>query len=346
MDITAVNDGVPVSGAGLVNTKLGMESIIQSLTIKAGGEVMAKIDSYPAYLAQTYRSLNKGYKQLLQNMSRYGTSNVFSGTHTASVSFHPMVGALHASNGQSFPTWALPNQALTIEIVLADPSTVFTSGNVNEIRVSNIRCLVPYITPPPSVVFNVTRAIADGKSIFWDYVRSTQTENPCSGGQKNTFNLHMSGVRSLVGIECSFVDDDVLSDPTKDKSEMFSSQNLRSWRLQLGPNATIPSGTTGITHSPYDRQTLLVSQLSNNDFEQMADLDINFADYDQKQFSFSYGFQSKDEGSTAALSFTGTDAILKIHTEHASPPPSQKVRLLTSYHENVTLSIGGLVTVL
>ncbi|TPX53452.1 hypothetical protein PhCBS80983_g06281 [Powellomyces hirtus] len=138
MDITAVNDGVPVSGAGLVNTKLGMESIIQSLTIKAGNETMAKIDSYPAYLAQTYRSLNKGYKQLLQNMSGYGTNNVFSGTHTASVLFHPMVGALHASNGQSFPTWALPNQALTIEIVLADPSTVFTSGNVNEIRVSNI----------------------------------------------------------------------------------------------------------------------------------------------------------------------------------------------------------------
>ncbi|KAI8903431.1 hypothetical protein DFJ77DRAFT_444268 [Powellomyces hirtus] len=335
MDITAVNDGAPVSGAGIVNTKLGMEAIIQSLTIKAGGETMTRIDNWPAYLAQTYRNLNKGHKQLLQNLNGYGTSNVFSGTHTASVSMHPMVGCFHPTNDQFFPVWALPNQALTIEIVLADPSTVFTSGNVNEIKVSNIRCLVPYITPPPSVIVNVTRGLGAGKSIFYDYVRSTQTENPCSGGQRNTFNLHMSGVRSLVGIECSFVDDDVLSDPTKDKSEMFSSQNLRQWRLQLGANATIPSGTTGFTHSPYDRQTLL-----------MADLDISFSDYDQKQFSFSYGFQSKDEGSNAALSFTGTDAILKVHTEHAAPPPSQRVRMLTTYHENVTLSIGGMVAVL
>ncbi|TPX52851.1 hypothetical protein PhCBS80983_g06440 [Powellomyces hirtus] len=290
------SDGAPTSGAGLVNTKLGMESIIQSLTIKAANEVLTKIDNYPAYLALTYRNLNKGHKQLLQNMSGYGTSNVFSATHTASVSFHPMVGCFHPSNDQFFPVWALPNQALTIEIVLADPSTVFTSGNVNELKVSNIRCLIPYVTPPPSVVYNVTRAIADGKSIFYDYVRSTQTENACSGGQRNTFNLHMSGVRSLVGIECCFVDDDVLSDPTKDKSEMFSLQNLRSWRLLLGPNAVIPAGAQGFSHGPFDRTTLLVSQLSNNDFDQMADMDISFADYDQKYFSLSYGFQSKDEG--------------------------------------------------
>ncbi|KAI8904910.1 hypothetical protein DFJ77DRAFT_443825 [Powellomyces hirtus] len=346
MDVTAVNDGAPTSGAGIINTKLGLESLIQSITVKAGGETMTKIDNYPAYLSQTYRNLNKGHKQLLMNMNGYGTSNIFAGTHTATVSMHPMLGCFHPTNNQFFPVWALPNQALTIEIVLADPSNVFTSGNVNELRVSNIRCFVPYITPPPSVVFNVTRGLASGKSIFYDYSRATMVEASASGGSQNVFNLHMSGVRSLIGIECCFVDDDVLSDPTKDKSEMFSSQNLREWRIQLGPNALIPAGSQGFTHNSFDRTTLLISHLSNNDFDQMADMDINFQDYDQKHFSFSYGFQSKDEGSNAALSFTGTDSILKIITKHASPAPSQKVRLLTTYHENVTLSIGGMVTVL
>ncbi|DAC81694.1 hypothetical protein PhCBS80983_g06216 [Powellomyces hirtus] len=346
MDVTAVNDGAPTSGAGIVNTKLGLESLIQSITVKAGGEVLTKIDQYPAYLAQTYRNLNKGHKQLLQNMHGYGMTDVFAASHTVSVNMHPMLGCFHPTNDQFFPVWALPNQALTIEIVLADPSNVFTSGNVNELRVSNIRCLVPYITPPPTIVYNVTRSIADGKSIFYDYCRSMQTMNSASGGSQNVFVLHMSGIRSLIGLECCFVDDNVLSDHTKDKSETFSSQNLREWRIQLSPNAVIPSGPQGFTHGPFNKETLLVSHLSSNDFDQMADMDISFADYDQKQFSFSYGFQSKDEGSTAALSFTGTDSILKIITKHASPPPPQTVRLLTTYHENVTLSIGGMVTVL
>ncbi|TPX53319.1 hypothetical protein PhCBS80983_g06315 [Powellomyces hirtus] len=323
-----------------------MESIIQSLTIKAGGETVTRIDNYAAYLTQTYRNLSKGTKQLLGNLSGYGRNDVFSGTVTASVSMHPTIGFFHPTNDQFFPVWALANQVMTIEIVLADPTSVFTSGNVDKIQVSNIRTLVPFVTPPPSVVVNATRAISDGKSIFYDYTRATQTENACSAGLRNTFNLHMSGVRSLVGIECSFIDDDVLQDPTKDKSEVFSSQNLREWRLQLGPNATIPNGVQGFTHSPYDCQTLLVSHLSNNDFEQLADLDINFADYDSKHFSFSYGFQDKSEGNGAALSFSGTDSILRIHTQHASPGPSQRVRLLTTYHENVTLSIGDVVQVI
>ncbi|KAI9097105.1 hypothetical protein DFS34DRAFT_594306 [Phlyctochytrium arcticum] len=284
--------------------KNGLESIIQSLTIKAGGETVTKIDNYPAYLVQTYRSMSKGHKYLLGNMTGYGSTNVFSTTPTASFSMHPYVGFLHPNKDLFFPVWALPNQSLTFEIVLADPNMVFTSaGVVDELQVTNIRVQTPFVTPPPRIVINATRAVANGKSLFYDYVRTNQVEQNCSCGSKNTFVLHMSGVRSLASLEMSFIDEDQYSDQTKDKSEVWSSQNLREWRIQLGTNATIPSGVQGFTHSPYDKQTLLVSHLSNNDFSQLADMDISFADYDDKQFSFAYGFQDKSEGSSAALSF-------------------------------------------
>ncbi|KAI9103788.1 hypothetical protein DFS34DRAFT_590204 [Phlyctochytrium arcticum] len=258
---------------------------------------------------------------------------------------HPWIGFLHPTNNQPFHVWALANQQLEISLTLADPATVFQSAGIAEFRVSNIKCLVPYITPPPQTTVSVTRAIADGKSIYYDYVRPTQTENAYSGGNRNTFILHMSNVRSLVGFESCFVDDDVLQDATKDKALSYSSQNLREWQMQMG-QLHIPSGTTGFTHGPNDNQTLLLSQLSSNNFDMLGDMDISFADYDTKQFSFGWSFMSKDENSNAALSFSGTDALFKIHTTHASSPPSQKVRLLTTYSENVSLAIGPTVSVM
>nr|DAC81682.1 TPA_asm: hexon [Powellomyces chytrid fungus MELD virus 5] len=343
MDVTALNNGTPVTGAK--NTYLGLESIIQSLTVKAAGETVVKIDNYPLYCAQEYKNMNVGNKKLLQQMTGYGNVDVFQTNSTVSTNFHPVIGFFHPENSGFFPVWALPNQSLELVIVLSDPSTVFTDGLVNELQVSNVRVILPYITPPPQVVINATRAIADGKSIFYDYTRSTQTENASSGGLRNTYQLHMSGVRSLAGFTASFIDDDVLADPSKDKALAFGSQNLREWRMSLGPNLTIPSGVQGFTHSPTDKTTLLVTQLSMNDFTQLGDLDISFADYDAKQFSFGYGFQSKDESSHAALSFEGTDSIMRIHTIH-SAPVNTKVRLVTTYFENVTLSIGPTVSVI
>ncbi|KND03134.1 uncharacterized protein SPPG_02195 [Spizellomyces punctatus DAOM BR117] len=346
MDVSAYDNAgnLITPGTGVKNTYLGLESIIQSLTIKAGGETVVNIPNYPLYLVQTYRNLSAGSKKLLSQLSGYGNTNIFATSSTISINHHPFVGFFHLTNDQFFPVWALPNQALEIIITLADPSTVFTSAGVGEIRVSNIRTLISYVTPPPSSVINSTRAISDGKPIFYDYVRSTQTENACSGGNRNTFLLHMSGVRSLQGIEMSFVDDDVLNDQTKDKALMYSSQGLREWRIQLGANLTIPSGTQGFSHSPSDNQTLLVTQLSNNNFDQLGEMDMSFADYDSKAFSFGWSFASKDEGSQAALSFTGTDGLLRVHMQHAVAP-TQKVRMVTCYHENVTLSIGVVVTV-
>lgn len=344
VSIHAANGDLMTPGPGIRNTVLGLESIIQSLTVKAGGETCVNIPNYPLYCTQIYKNLPGSTKSLLNQLSGYGQTNAFEVNASVSMNHHPLIGFFHPSNDQFFPVWATANQQLEITIVLADPNSVFTAGGVSEIRVSNIRCLVPYITPPPSSVIDATRAIGDGKSIFYDYTRATQTSNACSGGQRNTFMLHMSGVRSLQGFESSFIDDDVLNDPTKDNNYTLSSQGLREWRIQLGPNLTIPSGVSGFTHSPTDRQTLLVSQLSSNNFDQIGSMDIQFNDYDSKIFSFSYGFQSKEESSQSALSFTGTDGIFKLHCIH-STAPSTRVNLVTTYYENVTLSIGQTVTV-
>ena len=350
MDVSAYTSGgaAITPGASIKNTYLGLDSIIQSMVVKAGGETVVNIPNYSAYLTKVYKTLPASQKTFLSNMGGYKNTNVFGANSTVTYNHHPWLGFFHPTNDQFFPVWSLPNQAMEIILTLADPAAVFTmaAGTAPaELRVSNIRCLIPYITPPPTVVVNATRAISDGKSIFYDYVRTTQTEIACSGGLRNTFLLHMSGVRSLQGFEATFVDDDILNDPTKDNTYSYSSKDLREWRVQLGPNLTIPSGTVGFTHSPTDAQTMLISQLSMNNFDQIGNMDlISGADYDTKLFSFGYGFQSKDESSQAALSFTGTDGIMRIHTIHATAP-SQKTRLQVDYHENVTLSIGNVVTV-
>ncbi|KAI9089998.1 hypothetical protein DFS34DRAFT_638338 [Phlyctochytrium arcticum] len=136
---------------------------------------------------------------------------------------------------------------------LAEPEKVLTSGDVDEIRFSNIIMTVPFITPPPSFV-----------------------ENACSGGTKNQFKLHMSGVRSLKAFNSCFVDDDTIGDRTKDKALSFNSQGLKEWRITLGPNLHIPSGSLGFTHGPNDPTTLLLTELSaNNSWEALADLDTS-----------------------------------------------------------------------
>ncbi|KAI9101984.1 hypothetical protein DFS34DRAFT_647772 [Phlyctochytrium arcticum] len=241
--------------------------------------------------------------------------------------------------------WALDAQSLTIELTLNDPSAVFTAGTVDEIRFDNIVCQTPYTTPHPEFVPKVVSSINSGNSIFYDYIRTTQLENACSGGTKNTFNLHMSGVRSLTSFRSCFVDDDVISDRTKDKALSFSSQGLTDWRIGLGPSLFIPASYP-FTHGATDPTTLLVTELSNNaSFEALGDMDISFDDFDQRQFAFGWSFQSRDEGSTASLSFTGTDSVMKIETTH-NPAPSQKVCWLTQYNENVTLAIGPVVKVI
>ncbi|KAI9103414.1 hypothetical protein DFS34DRAFT_590943 [Phlyctochytrium arcticum] len=344
MDVSCYGAGgaLITPGTAVTNTYLGLDSIIQSMTVKAGGEAVQKIDNYPAYINTVYKNVPVGQKKLMNQLSGYGNTNVFKDSATVTMNTHPWIGFFHpSSNDQFFHPWALPNQAIEITLTLADPSTVFTSNQVQEIRVTNIRCILPYITPPPPLVVDVTRALSSGRQIFCDYTKTTQTENACSGGLRNTVILHMSGVRSLVGFEAVFVDNDVLSNQAIDKALMYNSQNLREWKIQLG-SLHIPQGVQGFTHGPNDNQTLLVSQLSNNTFDALGDMDISFKDYDQKQFSLGWSFMSKDEASSAALNFSGTDALMRLHTVHASPPPSQKVRLLVSYAENVSLSIGGL----
>ncbi|KAJ3176360.1 hypothetical protein HDU85_007252 [Gaertneriomyces sp. JEL0708] len=332
------------AGGGVKNTALGADAIIQTLVIKAGGETVVNIPNYNAYLADVYKNLPTSTKALLTKMSGYNRTDLFSSTSTVTVNHHPLVGFCHPTNDSFFHVWALPDQALEIQITLADPAAFFVgaSGQPAEVRISNIRCLVPFITPPPSFVINTTRAISEGKSVFYDYVRSTQVENASSGSNLNTYMLHMSGIRSLQGISCMYIDGNAVQDPTKDNNLSYSSHGLREWWIRMGA-LTIPSGITGFTHSPTDMTTLLVTHLSDNNFDQIGAMDLNY-NYDTQLFNFGYSFQSKDEGSTSALSMTGTDGIMRITTRHEGSVPVT-VRLLSTLHENVTLAVGSAVTV-
>ncbi|KAJ3143978.1 hypothetical protein HDU89_001143 [Geranomyces variabilis] len=233
---------------------------------------------------------------------------------------------------------------MELELRLQDPRNVFTAGNVAEYRISNIKCFVPYTTPPPQFITTMTNALAHGEAVHYDYRRLSQTSNACSGGQRNTFIIHQSGVRSLANYQWYYLDDAVLADQSKDKSLNFSDQNLKSWRLELSPNNFIPNGEP-FHHDTNDPETLLISNLTNNSFEQLGELSIKFSDYAKKMFSWSWSFQSNSEADIASLSFAGTDGIFRVHT-YNDPPPPQSVRLVTCYRENVTIQFTDQVNVI
>ncbi|KAI8996037.1 hypothetical protein BC832DRAFT_542729 [Gaertneriomyces semiglobifer] len=312
MDVSAYNNGTAITpGADIKNTYLGLEAIIQSLTITAAGQVVEKIHNYPAFLSSIYKNMSAGHKKLLRQLSGYSNDNIFDTRATVSMNMHPWVGFCNPKNKNFFHVFALPDQTLEFTIALAHPASVFPNGNVDEIRVSNIRLLMPYHTPSPQFV-NATRAIS------YEYTRTTQALVPASGTEKNIFNLNMSGVRSLQGFDAMFVDAN--ADTTKDAALNYSSWDLREWRLVLGMTA-IPSGKAGFKHSTTDNQTLLASLLSQTDFDSLGDMDISFADYDKKQFSFGWSFQDRTESSSAGLSFEGTNSSLKIATIHDTVLP-------------------------
>lgn len=344
-DVTALKNGAPIANpASLTTTYLGLDSVFASLSVKAGGETVENHESYSEFLAGEYATMGADMKKLLLNLSGYGSTNAFQQS-TMSITHHPPIGFFHPTNGDFFHPWALPNQRCEVTFTVARPESIFLTADVcDEIQLSNIRVLVPYVTPNPEFVIGVTRAIADGKSIYYDYVRTGTELQACTGSTKNVFLYHMSNVRSLQGFRGTFVDEDALADVTKDNAKSFTDANLREWRLQVGQRY-IPDGTQGFTHSPTDRQTMLITQLSKNGFDQIASMDLPFQGYITQNFELGYSFQDKAEGSRAALGFTGTDGLLRVHTTHANPAPTPRVKFIFRYFENVTLSIGPSVKV-
>ncbi|KAJ3008907.1 hypothetical protein HKX48_008273 [Thoreauomyces humboldtii] len=349
MDVTALLAGAPVANpSSMPTTTLGLESVIQSLVIKAAGEIVTSIPNYPQYAAQNLATQTVGQQNLAFNLSGNGSNNAFQQS-TMSICSHPLVGFFEPTLGQNpLHVWSLPNQAIELEITLADPSTVvLAAGLCNEIQVSNIRVGVAAVSPPADMQVSALNALANGQSLFYDFVRPTQVKAACLGSTTNRFLFHMSGVRSLIGFTACFVDDTKAGTQTVDKALQFSNQTLSTWQIQLGSGLTIPRGLAGFTHSSTDRQTFLVSQLALNDYMNIGNVtQFDFADYTTKKFTFGYAFEDRSEGSQAALAFTGTDGLFRINTTHTTAPPST-VRLSLTYYENVTLAIssGGVAVI-
>lgn len=345
IEVTLYDATGAVMAKGPVNSALGAEAFFESIRVTAGGELVENIPDLMAYSAQTYKNISARDKLLLGNMTGFNKTDLFANSGTRGFAWHPYLGFMHPTNNGPLHVWSLPNQSLEISLNLANISNVFQAAGVAEYRITNIRAFVPFTCPSPEYVAQTMQHINSGESLFYDYRRSTFTSNNCSGGTRSSHILHMSGVRSLSSFSWWYADDDVIADQTKDKALSFSSQGLKEWRIQLGPSLYIPQGRA-FQHSANSPETLLISQLSNNSFEQLGDMDISFANYDATLFSIDYSFQSSDEGAVGcALGFQGTDGIVRLETV-SNPAPSTKVRLITCYRENVTLAIGQSVQVI
>ncbi|KAJ3286254.1 hypothetical protein HK104_009132 [Borealophlyctis nickersoniae] len=240
----------------------------------------------------------------------------------------------------------LPNQALEITLYLAPIEDFLTApGAAVSYTVSDVKFMCQFVTLDAKYVQDTFSGIASGATLKYEYVMETQTQNACSGASVNNFIIHMSGVTSLIGVQHEFIADDDVGDRTKDKSKIAKSQNLTSWRIQLGPLWSLPTNGD-FEHADNNPETLMVGLLSTNDaLNYSEDVELDFNAFKNEQFRLEYMFQSNDELPNSGLSFEGTDGLYRLVTKHSVAPPTN-VQLVTTMYENKTLLIGQGVDVI
>lgn len=331
-------DGSPA--AGFRNSVLGAMSFIKSVTVKAGGKTVCQVDDYPRHLSKIYARLPVHRKKFLSGLEGYGSNQTFGAGNTLKVAHTFPLGFFFPINGNPLPLPTLPNQAMEITLYLNNIESALTvPGTAAFFTVSEAKFMVQLTTPDAKYVQETFQGLSHNEALRYDYVFENQHLNSFSGATTNNFNLHMSGVHSLIGVQHEFIADADIGTQSTDKALVSKPHNLVSWRIQLGALWSLPANGE-FTHSPDDPETMLVGLLSEgNSLNYTEECDMDFDLFKNGQFMIQYYFQSDDEMSSG-LSFQGTDGLFKLVTKHSSAPPTS-TQLLTTTYENKTLLISG-----
>lgn len=319
----------------------GGMSLFKSLLVKAGGKNVHQFDDLPQYLSDYYNtSLSVNQRAWVAQLEGLNTPT-FSNGGTFTVR-HMMTsyGFFNPIFGQPIPLAHLPNQAIELQYSMNTGNAAFVGAPANTyFTISNVRLVTQLVTPPASVMSDVWNGVSHGKALEYSYIDTKQITSVCSGASQNTFYLPV-GQTNLVGLSMSFRSDTDYADSTKDRALIHGTQNLVSWRIQIG------QFRAPLTEDFQVADTVINNALTLNNAQDLQSQNVDFANYYNKRFYFAYSFQSKDENSDSALSTVGSDGLIRVITQHSSPPPSTSVSLITNVYSNRTLLVGSSVDVI
>ncbi|TPX53261.1 hypothetical protein PhCBS80983_g06331 [Powellomyces hirtus] len=116
------------------------------------------------------------------------------------------------------------------------------------------------VTPSAEYLSALWKGIQAGKYLEIDTIDVNQIQNTCYGATQQSFILPLANAR-VIGISSRFRSDADYATGTGDKSQIFSTQGLKSWRIQIG-QYRLP-----LTEDFLVDDTLIVRGLSMNDNE-------------------------------------------------------------------------------
>lgn len=331
-------DGSPVTNAEV--SQIGAMACFRTMNVKFGGKVVDEIEDVPAFVADTYQTVEAEKRKYLRYNEGAGNADTFKNS-SGSFTFkhHIMAGSFRPLNGNPIPLAILPNQSVEITLTLNNPQQAFTNlPNGAYFEVSNIRYVAQVVTPSAEYMSALWSGIRAGKYLEMDVVGVSQLSNPCSGASQNNFILPLTNGR-VVGLTHRFRDDNKAATTTGDKSLIYDTANLRSWRYQIG-QYRLP-----LTEDFQVEDTVMVGDLSMNDNSSYSGEDLDLDNFYSKQFVMRYSWQSRDEDASSALNLLGGTGNVHLITTHNLPAPSTNVSLQTTVYAQKTILIGATVDV-
>ncbi|KAI8995185.1 hypothetical protein BC832DRAFT_542942 [Gaertneriomyces semiglobifer] len=170
------------------------------------------------------------------------------------------------------------------------------------------------VTPHADFLASAWESIRKGHYLEYDYVATTQTFSNGNGATINQFIIPLANSR-VVGLTHRFRDDSKYQANPGDKSLIYDTANLKSWRYQLG-GWRLP-----LTEDFKIEDAMISGALSVNNNASYAAEDVDLDNYMTKKFTLRYSFQSSDEDVASALNLIGTDGnlrfVLYLHTGHS-----------------------------
>ncbi|KAI9008010.1 hypothetical protein BC832DRAFT_591259 [Gaertneriomyces semiglobifer] len=308
-------------------------------TVRVSGKIAESIDNYGEHVSQQYAFESAARRKYLSHLEGVGRDDIFHTNGSFTFRHHVEFGVMQPTNGNPMPLCLLPGQAIELSFTLNSPHMAATNAATGAyFTVSDIRYVAQLVTPHADFLASAWEGIRKGHYLEYDYVATTQTFNNGNGATINQFIIPLANSR-VVGLTHRFRDDSKYQANTGDKSLIYDTANLKSWRYQLGGWRLL------LTEDFKIEDAMISGALSVNDNASYAAEDVDLDNYMTKKFTLRCSFQSSDKDVASALNLIGTDGNLRFVCEFSAPLPTTTA-LITSVFTHRTLLIGATVDII
>lgn len=305
-------------------TSLGLAAVIQRMVISVGACQVESIDQYPSLLSLIYNLAPVSRKKLLTYLEGYQPTGALNTLASGKATFcHGIQSSLFTSS-QLCPLPLIQN-GVSIQIYLSPANQVFTTANVAYYKLEEVSFNVQLVTPTPDLLMKFMSGLDQGKSLYIPICQANSFVNYGSGGTQQNIQLAVGNKRSIQSFAMTFRAEADMSDVTKDKNQIYSSQNLRDVQIQIAGKVdpVVKPWKYNPTSTDFDPEVVALSILSADSiYTADQSIDMDLTNYDSKQFSLRYNFKSSDESFGDGISTELGNGSLTVVTNHSAAVPA------------------------